>query len=164
MNTSIIKNTVRIKEPANLGIIVSALQVVQACFRIEIIPSVAEGVCVCHCACGGENVPPAVVGVGGYYCFCCRVGYCNNIPLQVTGVEVGLCSVVKAHQQAAFVVQEVQEARSCFLPEQLRAVPVVFRGDAVDGFAGAQAFFVILVRNGCVSVFQCCQLSAVLPS
>ena len=163
MNTSIIKNTIRIKESSNLSIIVPALQVIQARFRIEIIPSVTEGVYFCHCARCCKNIPPAVVGVGGYYCFCCCVGYCNDVSLQVPCVEVGFRSVIEPYKQAAFVVEEVQEAASCLLSEQLRAVPVVFRGDAVDRFAGAQALFIILVRNGCVSVYQCCQLSAVLP-
>ena len=121
------------------------MQVVQSCFRIVVVPSVAEGVNVCHCACSGEDIAPAVIGIGGYNAAIRGIRYGYNIPLQVTGVEVGLCSIVKAHQQAAFVVEEVQEAASCLLSEQLRAVPIILRGNAVNGFTGAQPGFVVSI-------------------
>ena len=127
------------------------MQVVQARFCIVVVPSVAEGVYVCHCAGGGEDVPPAVVGVGCYYCFCCRVGYCNDVSLQVSCIDIRFRSVIEPYEQAAFVVEEVQEAASCLLSEQLRAVPIILRGDAVNGLAGAQPGFVIGIAVSLVS-------------
>ena len=145
MNTSIIKNTVRIKEPANLGIIVSALQVVQACFRIEVVPPVAEWVCICHCAGSGKDVAPAVVGVLRYDIAIGSIGYGNNIPLQISCVDICFRSVIEPYKHTAFVVEEVQAAVACFLPKQLRAVPIILRGNAVNGFTGAQPGFVVSI-------------------
>ncbi len=145
------QHAIRSKESTHFGIIVSALQVVQARFTIVVISSIAEGVYACHCTGGGEDVPPAVVGVGGYYCFCCCVGYCNDVPLQVSCIEVGFCSVVKAYEQPAFVVEKVQEAVTRLLSQQLRAVPIILRGDAVNGLAGAQPGFVIGIAVSLVS-------------
>ena len=77
--------------------------------------------------------------------FCCGIGYGYNVPLQVPCVEVGFCSVIEPYEQAAFVVEEVQAAVACFLPKQLRAVPIILRGDAVNGLAGAQPGFVVSI-------------------
>ena len=71
--------------------------------------------------------------------------------MQVPCVEVGFCSVVKAYEQSAFVVEEVQAAVACFLTEQLRAVPVVFGCYPVDGFAGTQAGFIVSIA--CLLLF-----------
>ena len=145
------QHTVRIKESSHCSIIVSALQIIQSRFGIEIVPSVAEGVYFCHCARCCKNIPPAVVGVGGYYCFCCCVGYCNDVPLQVSCIDIRFRSVIEPYEQAAFVVEEMQEAASCLLSEQLRAVPIILRGDAVNGLAGAQPGFVIGIAVSLVS-------------
>ena len=65
---------IRIDEPANFRVIVSALQVVEAGFRIVIIPPVAEGVVVGHMrGCRGDCRPR-------------RVGYAQHLPVGVVGV------------------------------------------------------------------------------
>ena len=142
------QHTVRIKESTHFGIIVPALQVIQSRFGIEIVPSVTEGIDICHCAGGGKNISLAVVGVGCHNTAIGSISNGNNIPLQISCVKVGFRSVIEAHQQSAFVVEEVQAAVACFLPKQLRAVPVVFGGYAVNGSAGAQPGFVIGIACG----------------
>ena len=79
---------------------------------------------------------------------CCRVGYCNDVSLQVSCIDIRFRSVIEPYEQSAFVVEEVQAAVACFLPEQLRAVPVVFGGYAVNGSAGTQPGFVIGIACG----------------
>ena len=127
------------------------MQVIQARFRIEIVPSVAEGVYACHCAGGCKHIPPAVVGIFRNGIACCGIGYGYNVPLQVPCVEVGFCSVIEPYEQPTFVVEEVQAAVACFLPKQLRAVPVIFGGYTVDGFAGTQAGFIVSIA--CLLLF-----------
>ncbi len=127
------------------------MQVVQACFRIEVVPPVAEWVCICHCAGSGKDVAPAVVGVLRYDIAIGSIGYGNNIPLQISCVDICFRSVIEPYKHTAFVVEEVQAAVACFLSEQLRAVPVVFGCYPVDGFAGTQAGFIVSIA--CLLLF-----------
>ena len=65
---------IRIDEPANFRVIVSALQVVEAGFRIVIIPPVAEGIVIGHVCGGGGNGRPR------------RVGHAQHLAERVVGV------------------------------------------------------------------------------
>ena len=71
--------------------------------------------------------------------------------MQVSCIDIRFRSVIEPYEQAAFVVEEMQEAASCLLSEQLRAVPIILRGDAVNGLAGAQPGFVIGIAVSLVS-------------
>ena len=59
---------IRIDEPAPLRVIVPLVQVIQAGFRVPVVPSVAEGVVCAHGlrarARNAEDVAPRVVVVG----------------------------------------------------------------------------------------------------
>ena len=65
---------VRINKPADFRVIVSALQVVEAGFRVVVIPPVAEGIVVGHVRGGGGN------GRSG------RVGHAQHLAERVVGV------------------------------------------------------------------------------
>ena len=54
---------VGINEPAELGVVVTGFEVVEAGVGIEVVAPVAEGVDVGHVAGGGEDLAPGVVGV-----------------------------------------------------------------------------------------------------
>ncbi len=56
---------VRVNESADGGIVIAALEVVEACFGVEVVAPVADGVGGCEGAFGCQNVAPGVVGVSG---------------------------------------------------------------------------------------------------
>ena len=54
-----------VNESANSGVIVAALEVVEACFGVEVVASVSDGVRCGEGSFGCQNIAPGVVGVGG---------------------------------------------------------------------------------------------------
>ena len=69
--TNISTNTgyriIRVDKAADSGVIIPALEIVQACFSVVEVPAIAEGVefaqCVGHGAGGGQRITPCVIGV-----------------------------------------------------------------------------------------------------
>ena len=69
--TNISTNTgyriIRVDKAADSGVIIPALEIVQACFSVVEVPAVAEGVelaqRVGHGAGGGQGITPCVIGV-----------------------------------------------------------------------------------------------------
>ena len=55
---------VRIDEPANLGVIVTALEIIEAGFGIVIVTTIAQGIDLGHCAGGGDDFSVGIIVVG----------------------------------------------------------------------------------------------------
>ena len=99
---------VRIDEPANLCVVVSRIEVVEARFGIVVITSVTERVVRAEggreSACDGKNVAPRVVGIfdndlagGGQNC--------ENIAAEVLAEIVIFAAVSNAENAAVFVIE-----------------------------------------------------------
>ena len=101
---------IRIQEPSPLRVIVPALQIVQPCVRIVVIPPIPEGIKRadnpllnrCRARLGGNRaVAPCVIGIGAYLGSVFRVDG-DDVPLQVLlevigvvlALSVGLSSVM----------------------------------------------------------------------
>ena len=101
---------IRIQEPSPLRVIVPALQIVQPCVRIVVIPPIPEGIKRadnpllnrCRARLGGNRaVAPCVIGVRAYLGSVFRVDG-DDVPLQVLlevigvvlALSVGLSSVM----------------------------------------------------------------------
>ncbi len=69
---------IRGDESAKVGVIEAALEVIEFAFRFVGIAAVAEGVDRaegrCHCAIGGEQLAPRIIGIGNN----CRAGTVKN--------------------------------------------------------------------------------------
>ena len=81
-----------INKPTGIGIIVSWLEIIKSCFVIVVIPTVTEGVDVMYAvACGvgkvGGTLAPSIVRIT-HKSSPVRIGYCDNVTLQVLDEEV----------------------------------------------------------------------------
>ena len=105
---------VGIQESADFGVIISALQIIEAGFGVVDIAAVAEGVQggdgggvgVAICQGGGKGIAPGVVGVG-HQEVAGLVHDAGHIALQVDDVEIGLAAGEHAHGRAVGSVSEV---------------------------------------------------------
>lgn len=111
--------SVRIEKSADLGVIVSGLEVIEASFGVVDVAPVAEGVVTAQGrptragAAGG--VAPSVVGIRYYrITICVQDG--DNITLEVYGVEV--CCAIKVHSQgrAQSIITDSQGVVYRFIP------------------------------------------------
>ena len=88
--------TIRIQEPADLGVVVTALQVVEPRLGVVDITTVTEGVQCTEDACQGfgnsEAFAPTVVRIF-YDSAAIAVNQLDNIPLSVADIVV-ICAVV----------------------------------------------------------------------
>ena len=158
---------VRINKPANLRVIIPALEVVHLKFGVVVIAAVAEGVNVSQITSGGEELAPGVVGVGGDAGSVAVEDACN-VALQVGQVVVGYrrCGgtgfVGEGVGIAALVVEEFQLFAVVILGDQLAALPQVLVLHAVDRFGQAKAVAVVGVGGG--QAFVCVRGAGQSPS
>ena len=99
---------VRIDEPADLCVVVSRIEVVEARFGIVVITSVTERVVRAEggreSACDGKNVAPRVVGI--FDNDLARGGQnCENIAAEVLAEIVIFAAVSNAENAAVFVIE-----------------------------------------------------------
>ena len=104
-----------VQESANLGIVISALEVVQPGFGVVDIATIAEGVEGAEgggeVTCYGEGVAPGVVGVGDDGCAgCAQDG--GHITLEVRHIVVGGAVIVQRQRSAGSVVGKGQGVAS----------------------------------------------------
>ena len=141
--------SIRVNESANGGIIVTALEVIEACFGVEVVAPVADGVGCGEGAFGCQDVAPGVVGVGGKDR---SVGgdhalYIALLVLYEDAFRFGFgCLIGVAYQLAAGAVVEVERVARANVRHELGAVPDVAAGAAVHRFLGAQSG--VIVREG----------------
>ena len=144
-----IRGIVRVNESANGGIIVTALEIVEACFGVEVIAPVADGVGGCDGAFGGERVAPGVVGIGGEDC---SVGRDDSLDVALLvlyedALRFGVSGFIGiAYQFAAGAVVEVECIARANVRHELAAVPDIAARAAVYRLFGAQSG--IVVREG----------------
>ena len=161
---------VRINEPANLRIIIPALEVVHLQLGVVVISPVPQRVDAGQIAGGGEELAPGVVGVGGDG-GSAGVEDGGYIALQVGQVVVGdggrggTGFVGESVRIAALVIEELQLLAVVVLGDQLAALPEVLVLHTVDRFGQAQAVAVVGIGGGQVfgGVGGTCQPSAVYP-
>ena len=89
------KVSIGIDESLCYGVVVAAVEIVQASFVIIVIPTITEGILYtdsgCKRACCGNKLPPRIVSVLSDYITTC-IGYGNNISLYILYIEVW-CSI-----------------------------------------------------------------------
>ena len=136
----IFKEAVGGDESAPLGIVVTALQIVIAGFRIVVITSVTQRVCFGYlffflCAVTGQRfdwLAPFVIGVL-YEHFALRIRYSHNIAELVRYVEILHAVQHEAERYAARAVLEENDIIACFLCQQQSAGIVELRCFSVYG-------------------------------
>ena len=120
--------TVRINEPANLGVIVAALEIVEAGFGIVIVAAVAERVNLCEVTCCGNDFTIGVVII-------CRnliagsIDQIHYVALEIGNVIIGRCCRAVAIDQAirisSVIVNKIQRSSRFALgdrfPQQIAA-------------------------------------------
>ena len=161
---------VRIDEPANLGIIIPALEVVHLQLGVVVISPVPQGVDAGQITSGGEEFAPGVVGVGGDG-GSAGVEDASDVALQIGQVVVGDggCGgtgfVGEGVGIAALIVEEFQLFAVVVLGDQLAALPEVLVLHAVDGFSKPESVAVVGIGGGQVFGGVACagQPSAVYP-
>ena len=112
--TNISTNTgyriIRVDKAADSGVIIPALEIVQACFSVVEVPAVAEGVQLAqrvrHGAGGGQRIAPRVIGVRHHLC-AAGVDQPGHVALRVLQVEVFRAIIGDGHG-TDLVVGEVQ--------------------------------------------------------
>ena len=133
---------VRIDEPANLGVIVTALEIIEACFGIVIVAAVAERVDLSHAAGCRDDFSVGVIVI-------CRdliaggINQIHHVALEIGNVIIGRCCRTVAIDQAVrhtdVVVVEVQRfgdcaVRDCF-PQQFAQSIDILVGSLILGSA-----------------------------
>ena len=112
--TNISTNTgyriIRVDKAADSGVIIPALEIVQACFSVVEVPAVAEGVeiaqCVGHGAGGGQRIAPCVIGVR-HHLRAAAVDQLGHVALRVLQVEV-LRAIIGDGHGADLIVGKMQ--------------------------------------------------------
>ena len=142
---------VRIDEAADQGIVIAALEVIEAGFGIVIVAAIAEGVDCGHGAGGGIYLAVGVVGIRGHP-GAGRIDKVHHVALEVGDVVVsdggGTSSLVSQGEGAAAgVVGEVQNHVSVGFPEQFSTGVVVSMFHAIDRLALTQSVQVIGIGN-----------------
>ena len=114
IGTNISTNTgyriIRVDKAADSGVIIPALEIVQACFSVVEVPAVAEGVeiaqCVGHGAGGGQRIAPCVIGVR-HHLRAAAVDQLGHVALRVLQVEV-LRAIIGDGHGADLIVGKMQ--------------------------------------------------------
>ena len=140
---------VYVNESANGRIVIATLEIVEACFGVEVVASVADGILLGKDTFGGKNVAPCVVGVSGEDC---SVGRDDSLDVALLVLYEDTfrfrfgCLIGVAYQLTAGAVVEVKCITHTNVRHELAAVPDVAAGAAVHRLFGAQSG--IVVREG----------------
>ena len=161
---------IRIHEPSPSGVIVSTSQVIEACFLVEYIPPVAEGVELSEGillgTCRGDGLAPGVVPVL-YNQRAGVVKQTHNVALETVDIAVPVGAELDHGRLALGVVEEVEGIAALGHVHDLLAVEVIVGGgrDAADGggLLRAQAVVVVREAHGCAGFAHGGQLASRLP-
>ena len=153
---------VRINEPTNGGIIVSALEVVEAGLPVVDIPTVAQRVDICQRAGCGNDLAIGVVVVA---CDNVLAGVHNphHIAPEVGHVVVHRAVVLHGVGGSIGIVEEVNGIGAPGHAHQLATGIVVTVGGAVDNLAGSQAAGIIGEAQAVAACGGSCQAPTVSP-
>ena len=130
--------SVGVEEAADFGIVVSALQVIEAGFGVVDIAAVAQGVMGTEGGSkvtgGGKRPAPGIVGVADH-CRAAAVEDGGYIALQVNGIVVGCAVVGDGYRCAGSVVAEVQRiAANGHAAEAATVIHIAVGGGVVSSF------------------------------
>ena len=169
MNISDLSNgSIRIQKPAHLGIIIPAVEVIQPCLGIIVIPPIAEGVgCTDGVAVGIFDacaLAPCVVAVLRSKLAAYGVCYGYDVALQIIDIVVKMIvRISKTNTITSRVVEEPHGALSGLLRQNLTAVEEILRGDAVDRLARSYPVGVIGEAEH-IFILCCTRKLSALPS
>ena len=158
---------VRIDEPAHGGVIVTAVEVIEVGFGVEVIASVAEGVVVADrpaAGVGDRAVAPGVIAVGRHNLAGSRVHQTHHVALQVVDVVEHIAAADQAYACPGAVVEEPADvAVALVLRQDLRPVQEEGRGRSVDRLLRADPIGIVGVGVRVRPVAQAGQLAS-LPA
>ena len=113
---------VRVDKPGNHRVIVAALQVVETCLHVVIIPTVPQGVDVRQAAAGGNEFTPGVVLIGGQHI---AIDILNAGDVTLLGghivashIGAGCRMIPESNRGALIIVEEEQLIAIPLLPNQ----------------------------------------------
>ena len=139
---------IRIQEPANLGIIIPALEIVQSCFGIVIIPTIAEGVRFAYGirlrAADAHQLTPAVVDIADDL-GSAAVEDADDIPLTIADIVILAVAPLEPEHIPAFVVIIVGLYVTGYLSDYHATVEIVLRRYTVDRLAQTNPAVVIRI-------------------
>ena len=159
--------SIRVNKSANGWVIVAALEIVEACFGVEIVAPVADGILLGEDTFGGKNVAPCVVGVSGEDR---AIGgdHALHVALLVLyedAFRFGVGGFVGvAYQLAAGAVMEVERIARAHVCHELAAVPDVAAGGSVHRLFGAETGVVVGKRKRRAVLLHGRQLPPALPA
>ena len=168
--------TIRIQEPLNYGVVISALQIVEPSFGIAVVAPVAQRVDVGQAAGLGEHVAPGVVGILGVD-RAALVVELDHVTLCVEHIVEGIVAGKRAvpilpHSEgsAVLVVEEVQAADKGpgagvghIVPDNAAVLRHVFMPQALGNLDAPHAGHVVLVGIRLIAFFQAAQSPALRP-
>ena len=100
--------TIRINKPANLCVVVSRIEVVEARFGIVVVTAIAEWVIRAESrskrTVHGKNIAPRVVRIF-YHDFARSIQNCENVVAEVLAEIVVFAAVSNAENAAVFVIE-----------------------------------------------------------
>jgi len=131
--------SISIDKSANFGIIIPALEVIEAGFGVVDIAAVAQGVVGAEggskVAGGGKGFAPGIVGVADH-CRAAAVEDGGYIALQVGGVVVGCAVVGDGYRGTAGIIAEVQRIAANGHAAEAAAVIHIAVGGGIVGSLG----------------------------
>ena len=153
---------IRINEPTNGGIIVSALEVVEPGFLVVDIPTVAQRVDICQRAGCGDDLPVGVIVVA---CDNVLAGVHNphHVPLQVGDVVVRRAVVLHGVGCTIGIIEEVNGIGSPGHAHQPAAGIIIAVRDTIYRLAGSQVVCIVGKAQAVGSVGGRRQTPAILP-
>ena len=135
-----------VQESADLGVIISALEVVESGFGVVDVAAVTEGVQGaegrCQGACCGKRVAPGIVGVV-YYCCAAAVQDSGHVTLEVRHIIVCRAVIVQRQRSAGGIVGKGQSIASYGHLVQGTAVVDVAVGLGAVGSMGSQTIHAV---------------------
>ena len=127
--------TIRINKPANLCVVVSRIEVVEARFGIVVVTAIAERVIRAESRSKrtgyGKNIAPRVVRIF-YHDFARSIQDSENVVAEVLAEIVVFAAVSNAENAAVFVIEIRLNGSVSVFAYYLRAVKLARRSYAVD--------------------------------
>lgn len=167
---------VRVEEAAKGGVIISTLEIVEACLGIEVITTVTQGVDLCKAAGCAQDIAPGVIAVLGIdraaliielYYVALRIGY---IMEGVIARDAGIPILPHGKWVPVLVVQEIQAADKCAsgsvghsFPDYLAALGHVLMPQAICNLDAAIAGHVVLIVVGLAALGNATEPAALDP-
>ena len=104
---------VGVDEPMCYRVVISALEVIEPSLGVVVVASVAQRVDLRHCACGGEDVAPCVIGIGSHR-RAAAIDQLDHIALQVQDIVIGgktaavVGGIIQGERQPLIIIDEIQ--------------------------------------------------------